>query len=192
VADRKGRLRGRLVALGIALVVLVPLAYLWATSLVPDDYSATEMGYADFGGGPTSAEHAGHHGSGKSVADLTGPGSGTPDVAATLVARKQKFTLASGESVDGYTLNGTSPGPALRASVGDLVQVTLVNESVPDGATLHWHRMLKMGSPGSRKTQYGLVRSMFIGSGRTRWGRTGITRIRCRARKYVAVSSERS
>ena len=23
--------------------------------------------------------------------------------------------------------------------MGDLVQVTLVNESVPDGATLHWH-----------------------------------------------------
>jgi len=120
-------------------VVLVPLAYLWATSLVPDDYSATEMGYADFGGGPTSAEHAGHHGAGKSVADLTGPTTGTPDVAVTLVARKQKFTLASGESVDGYTLNGTSPGPLIRASVGDLVQVTLVNESVPDGATLHWH-----------------------------------------------------
>ena len=57
----------------------------------------------------------------------------------TLTARKQKFTLASGESVDGFTLNGTSPGPLIQARKGDLVEVTLVNESVPDGATLHWH-----------------------------------------------------
>ncbi|WP_406047648.1 multicopper oxidase family protein [Kribbella sp. NBC_00889] len=131
------RLRGRLIALGIALAVLVPLGYLWATSLVPGDYSPTEMGYADFGGGPESGGHEHHHG--MNVADLTGPQAGTPDVAVTLTARKQKFQLASGETVDGYTLNGTSPGPLIRAKVGDLVQVTLVNESVKDGATLHWH-----------------------------------------------------
>jgi FtsP/CotA-like multicopper oxidase with cupredoxin domain len=129
--------RRRLIALGIALVVLVPLGYLWATSLVPGEYSATELGYADYGGGPASAGHE-HHG-GMSVADLTGPTTGMPDVALTLTARKAKYQLASGENVDGYALNGTSPGPLIRAKVGDLVQVTLVNESVPDGATLHWH-----------------------------------------------------
>ncbi|TCM45214.1 multicopper oxidase family protein [Kribbella sp. VKM Ac-2568] len=131
------RWKGRLVALGVALAVLVPLAYLWATSLVPGNYSAMDMGYADYGGGPSSAEHM-HHG-GKSVADLVGPTSSTPDVAVTLTARKQKFTLASGESVDGFTLNGSSPGPLIQARQGDVVEVTLVNESVPDGATLHWH-----------------------------------------------------
>jgi FtsP/CotA-like multicopper oxidase with cupredoxin domain len=130
------KFRGRLIALGVALAVLVPLAYLWATSLVPSSYSAVEMGYADYGGG-TSSGHQ-HHG-GSSVADLTGPRTGVADVAVTLTARKTSFTLASGESVDGYTLNGSSPGPLIRASVGDLVEVTLVNESVPDGATLHWH-----------------------------------------------------
>lgn len=129
--------RGRLIALGVTLAVLVPLAYLWATSLVPNDYSAMDMGYADNGGGPSMAGHQ-HHG-GKSVTDLTGPRTGKPDVAVTLIARKQKFTLASGESVDGFTLNGTSPGPLIRAKLGELVEVTLVNESVPAGATLHWH-----------------------------------------------------
>jgi FtsP/CotA-like multicopper oxidase with cupredoxin domain len=133
---RTGRLRNRLIALGVALAVLVPLAYLWATSLVPSSYSAVDMGYADYGGGPASGHQ--HHG-GVSVADLTGPRTGVADVVVTLTARKQKFVLASGESVDGYTLNGTSPGPLIRAAVGDLVEVTLVNESVPDGATLHWH-----------------------------------------------------
>src|SRR5262245_8894997 len=95
------------------------------------------MGYADYGGGP-SMDHEHHHGA-MSVADLTGPKTGTPVVAVTLVARKQKFQLASGETVNGYTVNGSSPGPLIRAKVGDLVQVTLVNESVSDGATIHWH-----------------------------------------------------
>jgi FtsP/CotA-like multicopper oxidase with cupredoxin domain len=122
----------------VALAVLVPLGYLWATSLVPGTYSAMDMGYADYGGGPSSGAGHQHHG-GRSVADLTGPRDGKPDVAVTLTARKQKLTLASGESVDGFTLNGSSPGPLIRARLGDLVEVTLVNEAVPDGATLHWH-----------------------------------------------------
>ena len=41
--------------------------------------------------------------------------------------------------VEGYTVNGTSPGPTIRARQGDVVEVTLVNESVADGTTLHWH-----------------------------------------------------
>jgi FtsP/CotA-like multicopper oxidase with cupredoxin domain len=138
VADVKNRRRGRLIALGVTLAVLVPLGYLWVTSLVPGEYNPAEMGYADYGGGP-SMDHEHHAMSGMSVADLTGPQTGTPNVDVTLVARKQKFQLASGETIDGYTVNGTSPGPLIRARVGDLVQVTFVNESVKDGATLHWH-----------------------------------------------------
>ncbi|MEV8373347.1 multicopper oxidase family protein [Kribbella sp. NPDC056861] len=129
-------MRRRWIALGVTLALLAPLAYLWATSLVPNDYSAMEMGYADYGGGPSGGHQ--HHG-GQSVADLVGPQTGKPEVAVTLIARKQRFTLASGESVEGFTLNGSSPGPLIRARRGDLVEVTLVNESVPDGATLHWH-----------------------------------------------------
>ncbi|GAA1117054.1 hypothetical protein GCM10009630_13490 [Kribbella jejuensis] len=131
----KKRQWGRLVALGGTLAVLVPLGYLWATSLVPDSYNPAKMGYADYGGG--SMEHMHHEG--MSVTELTGPRTGKPDVDVTLVARKQKYQLASGGTVDGYTVNGTSPGPLIRAKVGDLVQVTFVNESVKDGATLHWH-----------------------------------------------------
>ena len=47
--------------------------------------------------------------------------------------------MPGGRAVDGYTLNGTSPGPEIRAQQGDLVEVSLVNESVTAGATLHWH-----------------------------------------------------
>ena len=77
--------------------MLASLGYFWATSLVPGHYNATEMGYADYGGGPASDGHEHHNGMTmdmtKSVADLTGPKTGTPDVAVTLVARKQKFVF---------------------------------------------------------------------------------------------------
>ena len=48
-------------------------------------------------------------------------------------------TWPSGEDVDGYTLNGTSPGPTLRVPQGSLLEVRLVNESIAGGTTLHWH-----------------------------------------------------
>ena len=132
-----------LVGVAAALVLLVPLAFLWWDSRVPTTYSVMDMGYVDLGGGPGGhgghGTHAGHDASGTSVADLTGPRDGTPDVDVTLVARAQTVRLASGQRVDGYTLNGRSPGPVIRATVGDLVQVTLVNRGVQGGATLHWH-----------------------------------------------------
>ena len=124
-------------------MLVVPLGYLWWSSRVPSTYSVMDMGYVDLGGGSgTSGGHrlaAGHGTAGTSVSDLTGPRDGTPDVDVTLVAREQTFRLKSGEQVDGYTLNGRSPGPLIRATVGDLVQVTLVNKNVEGGATLHWH-----------------------------------------------------
>ena len=128
-----------LIASAVTVAVLAPLAYLWQTSLVPDSYAPMEMGYADYGGGSSAPGGHHHHEGGSAVADLTGPRTGTPDVSVTLVARAQRVTLPGGESFDGYTLNGTTPGPLIRARRGDLVQVTLVNESVEDGTTLHWH-----------------------------------------------------
>jgi FtsP/CotA-like multicopper oxidase with cupredoxin domain len=109
-----------------ALAVLGPIGYFWYDSLVPGTYDMAAMGYPDNGGGP-AVEH--DHGAGTAVSDLLGP-SGVPDVAVTLTARKDGSR---------YTLNGASPGPEIRAVRGQLIQVTLVNESVPDGVTLHWH-----------------------------------------------------
>jgi FtsP/CotA-like multicopper oxidase with cupredoxin domain len=118
----------------VALVLLGALGWYWFTSLVPSTYSVMDMGRADYGGGS-----AHEHGGGRSVADLTGPADGTPDVAVDLAARAESFELVSGERIQGYTLNGTSPGPAIQAHQGELVQVTLTNVDVPDGVTLHWH-----------------------------------------------------
>ena len=61
------------------------------------------------------------------------------DVRVELVARRGEVRVPGGRAVEGYTLNGSSPGPTIRARQGDLLEVTLVNESVAAGATLHWH-----------------------------------------------------
>ena len=69
------------------------------------------------------------------VADPTRPA----DVRVQLTARRGPVSVPGGRALEGYTVNGTSPGPTVRAHQGELVEVTFVNESVTDGATLHWH-----------------------------------------------------
>jgi FtsP/CotA-like multicopper oxidase with cupredoxin domain len=61
------------------------------------------------------------------------------DVEVELIARRGLVRVPGGRSVEGYTVNGTSPGPTIRVRQGQLVEVTFVNESVGAGATLHWH-----------------------------------------------------
>lgn len=121
-----------------ALAVLVPIAWMWQSSLLPNSYSMTDMGRADYGGGPAS--HQGHSGGhGVSVTSLVTDRDRPADVEVTLTARQEKFQLATGRVVNGYTLNGQSPGPVIEARAGQLVQVRLINKSVRDGITLHWH-----------------------------------------------------
>ena len=144
----RSRLRA-LVACLATLAIVVPLGWMWQASRMPSTYSVMDMGLVDFGGGP-SGPVAGHgtgtHGAGTaaggptvSVADLTVDPDAPADVTVELVAEKGRFTLASGREVEGYTLNGTSPGPLVEAEQGDLVEVRVRNGSVPDGITLHWH-----------------------------------------------------
>jgi FtsP/CotA-like multicopper oxidase with cupredoxin domain len=131
---------GLVAAIAATVAILGTLGWFWYASLVPSTYSVMDMGYVDAGGGPAGGHHHGQGGAGgTSVATLTGPRDGAAAVTVTLTARRESFTLASGEKVDGYTLNGASPGPPIQATEGDLVEVTLVNESVDDGVTLHWH-----------------------------------------------------
>jgi FtsP/CotA-like multicopper oxidase with cupredoxin domain len=134
--SRRERLR-LLVALVATVVVVTPLAWMWWHSRLPDSYSVMDMGYEDRGGGPAMpAAHAMHS---VSVADLTTDRARKADVVVDLVARKERIRLDSGRALDGYTLNHRSPGPQVDAVEGQLVEVRLRNESVPDGITLHWH-----------------------------------------------------
>lgn len=133
--DRRLRLA---IACGAALLITLPIAWLWQDSLLPEAYSIVDMGYADDGGAAHSA-HGSHGDTTRSITSLVADPDRPADVSVTLTARKERFRLASGREIDGYTLNGQSPGPLIEARAGQLVQVRLVNESVPDGVTLHWH-----------------------------------------------------
>ncbi len=74
-----------------------------------------------------------------SVTSLTADPDRPADVRVELVARQETIDVPGGRAVEGYTVNGESPGPEIRARQGDLVEVEFVNESVAAGATLHWH-----------------------------------------------------
>ncbi|MFC5141060.1 multicopper oxidase family protein [Actinomycetospora rhizophila] len=135
----RGRSRRTLVAVVAALVVVVPIAWMWVDSLAPSTYSVEDMGTPDLGGGPAGTDHAAHGGAAGIPVDQLREPPGPADVDLILVARAGRVTLASGRVVDGFTLNGTTPGPEIRAVQGQMVQVRLVNENVAEGVTLHWH-----------------------------------------------------
>ncbi|MET4589224.1 multicopper oxidase family protein [Arthrobacter sp. 754] len=134
-------------------------ALAWSSTLL-GEYSVMDMGVMDMGRGDPGHIHAGtgSGGSGAGGSGAGGSGAGAPgqvsavsvtgliadplrhpDVRVELVARQQAINIPGGHPVEGYTVNGTSPGPTLRARQGDLVEVVFVNESVAAGATLHWH-----------------------------------------------------
>jgi FtsP/CotA-like multicopper oxidase with cupredoxin domain len=136
-----------LVGLALTLAIVLPLGWMWWDSRLPGSYSAMEMGELDFGGGPGGG-HAHHSGAGMkpvaggtsvSVADLDTKTDRKADVVVDLTAREGRVRLASGRTVEGYSLNNSSPGPLIEATVGELVEVRLHNESVKGGVALHWH-----------------------------------------------------
>jgi FtsP/CotA-like multicopper oxidase with cupredoxin domain len=134
------------VGLVLTLAIVGPLGWMWWDSRLPASYSAMDMGELDYGGGPGSALSGEHHdmqnmshGSSVSVADLDTDTKRPADVVVDLTARQGKVQLASGKTVEGYSLNDKSPGPLIEATVGQLVEVRLHNESVKGGVALHWH-----------------------------------------------------
>jgi FtsP/CotA-like multicopper oxidase with cupredoxin domain len=131
--------------------IVAPLAWLWQASRVPDAYSVMDMGYLDYGGGAAPDHSGGAHGGqiqghvhghpsepARMINDLVADPARPADVRVDLVTRQQMLTVG-GRSISGFTVNGTSPGPEIRATQGQLIEVRLRNESVSDGVTLHWH-----------------------------------------------------
>jgi FtsP/CotA-like multicopper oxidase with cupredoxin domain len=77
-----------------------------------------------------------------SVTNLRGAGTPAPGGAKRqykLTAQTAAVRLASGREIQAWTYNGQVPGPAITATEGDLIEVTLRNTDIDDGVTLHWH-----------------------------------------------------
>ena len=146
---------GRILALCLGgagvVLLLVVLSTWWAGSRLPAAYSVDSMGVVDLGLGRDAAagpshSHGGSGGGGApaatvSVTDLRADPDRPADVRVELTARAGPVMLADGRTVQGYSLNGTSPGPVVRAVQGDMVEVVVRNETVAAGMTLHWHGM---------------------------------------------------
>ena len=124
---------------GIAVTGVLGLGALGWSSTLLGEYSVMDMGGGLAAHVHGSTEGAGGPSNGASVTGLTADPLRTPDVHVELVARRQTIEIPGGRPVEGYTVNGTSPGPAIHASQGDLVEAVFINESVVAGATLHWH-----------------------------------------------------
>ncbi|SEP75670.1 multicopper oxidase family protein [Microlunatus flavus] len=133
--------RRTLVAVLATVLVLAPLGWLWFASLVPERYSVLQMGAADYGGGPGTFAHDHGETAGQprlSVEQLVADPVRRADVRVDLAAARATLALGA-KAVPGFTLNGTSPGPTIRAVQGQLVEVHLRNVDVADGVALHWH-----------------------------------------------------
>ncbi len=139
----------RRLAVVVAAIALVLVGWAWWGSVLPGTYSAMDMGTPDYGGGPGAPASALGHGHGAaaagptvdaiSVTELAVDPGRPADVHVELVARAEQVTLDGGARFDGFTLNGQTPGPTIRARQGQLVEVVLRNEDVPAGVTAHWH-----------------------------------------------------
>lgn len=129
LAGEARRLRVGLAAL-VALGLVASVGFAWLSSVASP--VALANAHAHAAPAPPAAGTV-------SVADLRTPDD-APGTLRTfdLTAAKQSITLPSGAAVDAWTF-GSVPGPELRVTQGDLVEVTLHNRDIADGVTLHWH-----------------------------------------------------
>jgi hypothetical protein len=153
------------------------------------------------------APHAGTHSSSHAapgaqsvadltVADLTGPLDGVPDVRFELTARKAQVVLDSGFTTEGLRFNGAAPGPELQVRAGQLVEVVLRNADVTEGVTLHWHGL---DVPNAEDSVAGVTQDavppgerMSTGSGPSRSAPSGTTPTRTPRAPCTAGSTVRS
>jgi FtsP/CotA-like multicopper oxidase with cupredoxin domain len=136
----RGALARRVAALAALVLALGVLGVAWWGNRL-GTYSVMSMGHLVDGrsAAPAGHQHTLTSAGSVSVTDLVADPARPADVRVTLEARRERFAIPGGQAVDGYTIGGSSPGPLIRARQGQLVEVTLVNVSVPDGAALHWH-----------------------------------------------------
>jgi len=113
------------------LVVVASVGVAWlGSAATPGALSAHEHGAAGPAAPPPGSV---------SVSELRTPADAPGTVRSfDLTAERQEVRLDSGRSVSAWTY-GSLPGPELRVTQGDLVEVTLHNTDIDAGVTIHWH-----------------------------------------------------
>jgi FtsP/CotA-like multicopper oxidase with cupredoxin domain len=131
--SRRARSAGVMAGVVVAAVV-GPLAALAIAAPTADAHADTGHGLADLGGGAVESTVPG-----VGVGELRGRFADGPVRRFTITARHAPLTRPDGSTVDALTYDGTVPGPELRVTEGDQVEVTLHNGDIADGVTIHWH-----------------------------------------------------
>ena len=117
----------------LAVLLVAGLGWSWLSDMAAPSIEASAAhahGDAAPAGGVTSIP----------VTALRTPAGGGEVHAVELTAARHEVTLASGDTIEAWGFGGDGvAGPELRATEGDLVEVTLENRDIDDGVTLHWH-----------------------------------------------------
>ncbi|UWG52169.1 Multicopper oxidase [Halalkaliarchaeum sp. AArc-CO] len=86
----------------------------------------------------------GGDGDGGTAAAYPEPEYGDPDRTYRLTASEHEIDIAGGDTYDGWTYDGSYPGPEIRALEGERVRVVVEND-LPEETTVHWHGMTLRG-----------------------------------------------
>ncbi|MFX3633920.1 MAG: multicopper oxidase family protein [Candidatus Pristimantibacillus sp.] len=92
-----------------------------------------------------SAMHTGYEGISSNLGsceNLTALDSDAPVHRFDVTAARKPLILDNGKTADAWTFNGSSPGPVIRVTEGDRVIVTLHNQDIDEGVTIHWHGVI--------------------------------------------------
>lgn len=132
----------RLASFGIPLALLLLIGvtisvYFWQMRLQKP--LEIDMAHTHHGTGAASAAAHAHGAAGVSCETIRAEEASGPIRRFELTAAKTMLPLDNGETVEAWTFNGSAPGPELRVTEGDRVVVTLHNEDIEDGVTIHWH-----------------------------------------------------
>lgn len=61
--------------------------------------------------------------------------------------RKEPFKIAEGRRAVKYLINGSYPGPTIRANENDMLEITVVNKLFSEATTIHWHGIHPLNQP---------------------------------------------
>ncbi|KRE21590.1 multicopper oxidase family protein [Agromyces sp. Soil535] len=136
--------RGRRSVVGFAGLLAVLLAggvgWSWLADTAAPSLEAAGHEHGDMGGTSALAAAPAAASGVRSVEELRTPvDAAGPMRSFELTAAQRSVTLSSGASIDVWSFGEALPGPELRVTEGDLVEVTLRNRDVDAGVTLHWH-----------------------------------------------------
>ena len=65
----------------------------------------------------------------------------------TKAERQTPFNIADSLRSSKFLINGSYPGPTIRAQENDTMEITVVNNLNSEATTIHWHGLTMPGTP---------------------------------------------